>query len=570
LLHELVESNPFVVSASTGHGHRFHRLIRERLAAEFDRRDPHRAVELRHRAAAAMLERGMVDVAVELLLDLGDVDAAFDAVVRPVLDISDAGRLLEFRRWFDLLPQLDPEDFERAIDYASALVMAGRTDESLHWARRAGELRPDPSPAEAVLQAVVLMVALGAGGRITEAAECLPVLESIHHDATGSPRLDARMAAQVVRLSVESGDLDRAERWLPDVVRHPNPVIGQSHLAALGAMVRLMRGDVHEALVLSERATALLVENRLGPHPVAIDVHVARGKALLARLRLDEAAVVIERLAEVADSLRIPWFDLRVRPLLAEHAALVHGWPAALELVSSWRTGAGQDGAGQDGAGQDGGDETPPDLAIRLDQLTARVLLGCGRGADADGIIERLPPSPRRDLLAARAALVSGRAGGVEPALAEHETWELPHRLEALLLLAQARPAPASGDTMRLALELASSSGWLSPFILGGRPLGPLLDALPLDELHPDLAAWRRDSSGRPRKGARSIEALTTKEYEVLARLPSHLTYQGIGSELYLSVNTVKTYVSAVYRKLGVSSRSEAVAVARAAGLLKS
>jgi LuxR family transcriptional regulator, maltose regulon positive regulatory protein len=560
LLHQLVESNPFVVSASTGHGHRFHHLIRELLAAEFHRRDPLRAVELRRCAAAAMLERGVVDVAVELLLDLGDVDAAFDAVVRPVLDISDAGRLLEFRQWFDLLPQLHPEDFERAIDYASALVMAGRTDEAILWSRRAAELRPDPSPAETVLQAVVLMVALGAGGRITEAAECLPVLENVHHDATGSPRLDARMAAQVVRLATELGDLDRAERWLPDVARHPNPAIGQSHLPALGAMVRLARGDVHEALVLSERASALLVDSRLGPHPVAIDVHVARGQALLARLRLDEAAVVLERLAEVAGSLRIPWFDLRVRPLVVEHTALTQGWPSALELVSSWRTGAGH-----------GGEEdiTPPDLATRLDQLTARALLGCGRGADADAVIERLPPSPRRDLLQAHAALVSGRVDGVEQALAEHETWELPERLEALLLLAQARPAPANDDTIRVALGLASSSGWLAPFALGGRPLGRLLDGLPLDELHPDLAAWRRESSGRPRERARSIETLTAKEHEVLARLPSHLTYQGIGSELYLSVNTVKTYVSAVYRKLGVSSRSEAVAVARAAGLLK-
>jgi DNA-binding CsgD family transcriptional regulator len=64
------------------------------------------------------------------------------------------------------------------------------------------------------------------------------------------------------------------------------------------------------------------------------------------------------------------------------------------------------------------------------------------------------------------------------------------------------------------------------------------------------------------------VEPLTAKELEVLARLPSHATYRAIGAQLYVSVNTVKTYVRSVYRKLGVSSRAEAVEVARRCGLL--
>jgi LuxR family transcriptional regulator, maltose regulon positive regulatory protein len=559
LLGELVENNPFVVSATSGHGYRFHHLIRDLLAADFDRRDPMRAVELRRRGAAAMLERGVVDVAVGLLLDLGDVDAAFDAVVRPVLDISDAGRLVEFRQWFDLLPPLHPDDSERALDYASALLMAGRSDEALDWARRAAAMTPDPTPADLVLQAVVQLVALGASGRITEAAECIAVLESVDHDPSGSARLDARMAAQVVRLAVELGDLDRAERWLPGVARHPNPAIGRVHGSALGALVRLARGDVDGALSLSERAAGAVVDGHLGLHPVAFDAHVAHGQALVAKLRLDDAAVVIETLAELASEWRTPWFDLRARPLLVEYTALTQGWPSALALVSSW--------AGESTRSDDDGSVT--DLAVQLDQLTARALLGCGRGADAEAVIGLLPASRRRDLLDARAALVAGRSDRVERALAEHEAWGFPDHLEALLLLAQARSSPADGATLRAAVELAASSGWLSPFAHVGRSLGRLLDDLPLDELHPELAAWRRGSGEESRRTSRTIDALTAKEQEVLARLPSHLTYQGIGRELYLSVNTVKTYVSAVYRKLGVSSRSEAVAVARAAGLLK-
>jgi LuxR family maltose regulon positive regulatory protein len=41
-----------------------------------------------------------------------------------------------------------------------------------------------------------------------------------------------------------------------------------------------------------------------------------------------------------------------------------------------------------------------------------------------------------------------------------------------------------------------------------------------------------------------------------------------IASDMYVSANTVKTHVKAIYRKFGVMSRSEAVAIARTHGLL--
>jgi len=50
--------------------------------------------------------------------------------------------------------------------------------------------------------------------------------------------------------------------------------------------------------------------------------------------------------------------------------------------------------------------------------------------------------------------------------------------------------------------------------------------------------------------------------------LATHLSFREIGDRLYLSMNTVKTEALATYRKLGVSSRSEAVEAAVAAGLL--
>lgn len=61
---------------------------------------------------------------------------------------------------------------------------------------------------------------------------------------------------------------------------------------------------------------------------------------------------------------------------------------------------------------------------------------------------------------------------------------------------------------------------------------------------------------------------LSPAELRVLPYLQTHLTYAEIGARLFISRNTVRTEVASIYRKLGVSSRNEAVERATATGLL--
>jgi LuxR family maltose regulon positive regulatory protein len=62
--------------------------------------------------------------------------------------------------------------------------------------------------------------------------------------------------------------------------------------------------------------------------------------------------------------------------------------------------------------------------------------------------------------------------------------------------------------------------------------------------------------------------SLTTAELRVLALMPTHLSFREMGGQLHVSANTVKTHAHAVYRKLNVRSRSDAVGRASEAGLL--
>ncbi|WP_426593933.1 helix-turn-helix domain-containing protein [Cellulomonas sp. McL0617] len=64
-----------------------------------------------------------------------------------------------------------------------------------------------------------------------------------------------------------------------------------------------------------------------------------------------------------------------------------------------------------------------------------------------------------------------------------------------------------------------------------------------------------------------SNDALTRRERVVLAELAEDVTLEEIATRLFVTRNTVKSQVRSVYRKIGVSTRAEAVAWAVAHGV---
>jgi LuxR family maltose regulon positive regulatory protein len=83
-----------------------------------------------------------------------------------------------------------------------------------------------------------------------------------------------------------------------------------------------------------------------------------------------------------------------------------------------------------------------------------------------------------------------------------------------------------------------------------------------------DLVA---DVAGLPRlKTNRSMaDPFSEREQSVLRYLPTTLSHHDIATELFISVNTLKTHVKSIYRKLGVGSRADAVLEARRLGLIR-
>jgi LuxR family transcriptional regulator, maltose regulon positive regulatory protein len=65
-------------------------------------------------------------------------------------------------------------------------------------------------------------------------------------------------------------------------------------------------------------------------------------------------------------------------------------------------------------------------------------------------------------------------------------------------------------------------------------------------------------------------QVLTTAEFRVLQHLPTNLSLSDIAARLFVSRNTVKCHTASIYRQLGATSRTEAVDIARRAGLVTS
>jgi LuxR family transcriptional regulator, maltose regulon positive regulatory protein len=125
----------------------------------------------------------------------------------------------------------------------------------------------------------------------------------------------------------------------------------------------------------------------------------------------------------------------------------------------------------------------------------------------------------------------------------------------ALLVLAQVRVArsrlePAAGDLKRARRMIA---GFPDPGRL------PVIAA----SVEQDLTTVRATAGHRP-----IVEEPSAAELAVLRGLASGLSRREIGAQLYISLNTVKTHIRELYRKLDVTSRADAVACADALGLL--
>jgi LuxR family maltose regulon positive regulatory protein len=327
------------------------------------------------------------------------------------------------------------------------------------------------------------------------------------------------VATQAAFLSAAIGRPVEAERWADqvdfwqygDTVR-PNDPVTEAWAAALRASLcrrgaRQMRADADEAV------RRFAAEEIMTPSP-AFYQGVAR--VLCGDLDGGEASFEIAvRLGEQADAHEIRAGALCEQSLVAMSRAQ---WGRAGALVGRAR-------AAMQPAEVEESYVTPLICAAQ-----ARVAVHRG------------------DSTAARQELVSAQR--VRPSL----TYALPHfAVQARIELTRAHMALA---------DLAGARTLMGEIdeLLGHRPgLGTLVG---------EARALRLQLPKQRGPGAPGAPALTAAELRLLPLLVTHLSFPEIAGELFLSPNTIKTQAASLYRKLGASSRSQAVARSQELALL--
>jgi LuxR family maltose regulon positive regulatory protein len=188
-----------------------------------------------------------------------------------------------------------------------------------------------------------------------------------------------------------------------------------------------------------------------------------------------------------------------------------------------------------------------------------------------------MPEAPATDLLEARIRFAEGQPAAAQSALARvAATGTRRTRIEHALLSALAlrhTDIHAAHDALETALLVAQPAGFVMTIIGEGPQLWSLLDSLPARAEVADYVsqllhtAQRVVPPPRPVTWQGLVEPLSERELTVVRHLASRLDSTEIAAVLYLSVNTVRTHVKAIYRKLSVNSPTDAVSRARALDL---
>jgi LuxR family maltose regulon positive regulatory protein len=188
---------------------------------------------------------------------------------------------------------------------------------------------------------------------------------------------------------------------------------------------------------------------------------------------------------------------------------------------------------------------------------------------DLDGARDALAwmrPGVERSLAQASVHVADRRNADALDCLVGMSGWPVHSRVIGLLTAAAASPDATARAHVEQALGLAAPGGLVGPFLGRGPRVDSLVGAAPSAlraGLHPVIAG-----AGDRDRRTELVEPLTPRELDLLVLLPTHLSNAAMGERLYISVNTVKTNLKAIYRKMGTGSRAETVELAKQMGLL--
>jgi len=585
ILAGLARANAFIQPIGSG-WYRYHTLFAEVLRLKLRYEHPDRAAVLHQRAARWHERNGRLTDAVRHAAAAGDWPLAAAMVV----DDLAIGQLLAARRGHALAGQFAGMPPGQAwsvpqphLISAVLALMAGR-DESCTAALDAadGLLEHLPAGQEPECQLAAAMIRLAAClrtgdmDRASVAADRAKMLLSKvpAGKLARHPELRARVLSGRGTVELWSGRLDEAADVLQaGAAAVAGPVGEDVRAGCFGrlALAEALRGRLGRAAELAAQAMADPAAEEQRPLVQHVDpaALVAVAWVHLERYELPEARSCLKR-AEAALSLEPDMLAGAVAYLVAAGGALAEGRAVVAAQILD-RARAGQ--------------PVPAWLGRQLNLVRSRACAAVGDTAAALAAV----PAGRDDWLEAAVARAHAWASAgdhdnarraLAPALAAGHHAAGRVRLHACLVDVRLRHHSADHGlgrrSLASALRLAEPEQLKLPFVLERGWIGPVL------RRHPDLAEAHRRllapvlpcgpvpaQPGVPDQAPILVaEPLSEREREVLRHVSGLLSTAEVASQMHISVNTVKTHLSNIFRKLAARHRGEAVRRARQLGLI--
>lgn len=227
------------------------------------------------------------------------------------------------------------------------------------------------------------------------------------------------------------------------------------------------------------------------------------------------------------------------------------------------------------------GAQMAPALLAFAAPLVVRICLDVGERAWAQAVVEQVStvsPDPGEPALlratvlhdagrldAARNALTPVVRGSARCHVLTTAVWA---RLLAADLELRRRAATPAHELVAEAVDLASDEEVVRPFLLFPSVLQLLGVGRGRFGRQDGFVERILEASPRATDAGHEADRLTPAELAVLRELPSLLSLREIAAARAVSINTVKTHLRSIYRKLGVEGRRDAVETGRRRGLL--
>ena len=574
----LVRANAFVERPPDfGGAYRVHPLFRELLKAQLSYESPEDVPELHRRCAQWFADAGQYVPAVEHAVASGDWLYATSLLIGGFA----VGSLLAhdnspYASLLDSMPA-DLPGPHAAVLRAAWMFRNGepvRAGDIEHMTRLVEQKRP----ADTVLRLSAVVVLAAVTAVETEPAQALQVADRAldllrksppKEQATGPVLSAIVLTARATALMLDQGGEDAAEALKAGVAAADAAGCGRLKRQCLGdlAVVEALRGRLRRASELAQAAEGLADdcglprERRPAAAPLALawvsceEFHHAEARRWEARAH-----------ASVAD------YQARfVQPLLAVLQARIHRSRRDLELA--------ENALGQLVTNVDSPSwvreremleiaalhlaQAHPDQAIEVidglpDPHSPRAVLVRNRAAGLGAVAQSVPGDVTRDPAAPVDVVVEAWIDRAYSHLERGEVLLAVPAVQEALRLAEPermrRPFMDSTSQLRRLLRvnatLSVSASWLRP------------TSAKVVKLRPASADDNR-STKAPSSSFVATEPLSEREIEVLRLMSELLSTEEIGAAMFVSVNTVRTHVRSILRKLAVSRRNEAVRRAR-------